>query len=42
MEGTVIYIRAEGDKTIIKFPFGNKFNVVEGSIVVKCEDSLIV
>lgn len=31
---TEIHITAEADSTIISFPFGNKFDIVDGRIVI--------
>lgn len=32
---TELHIIVIGDKTIIKFPFGNTFNVIDGNIVIQ-------
>ena len=33
-ENTMLHIIAESDKTIIKFPFGNKFDIINGMIII--------
>ena len=31
---TELHIKIEGNQTIIKFPFGNKFDIVGGNIII--------
>lgn len=32
---TELHIRRSGNETIISFPIGNKFNVIDGDILIK-------
>ena len=33
-ENTGLHIIAQYDRTVIKFPFGNKFDIIDGCIII--------